>query len=246
MKRFTLTGAVLSAVLLIFAAGCAPKTENKVDEQQTVKLAPAQVVEKLFSSLQSSQPEALNDLFASELSGRFSRKFYSEFTSDKSLGLFKAMLLNSDGKTASVKVIYNYLKKAPKTGELGDKKIIDRRFMELVKEKGYWKIRRTGYELFDEEVEKNLFLKCLNTVMDITIAEEKIRQGRDTYSNSLATLLKVYPVNEKECKSILINNANDKSYLVTAVTRNYEPCTITGNTDVHSPERFEECGTTGR
>jgi hypothetical protein len=233
--------AALPVLIAFVFCGCA--TKPAADKPAGMeKLTPDKVVERLFSSFQFADLAGVNELFSSVLPEKTVKEYVADFTGAHNVSEFKAKTVSSDKNDAVVKVIYRYSKKDPKTGVVDySKPVVELKRMELVKEGDYWKIRRVGIGKYDDMVEKALFYECLNAVMDATIAEEKVRQGRPTYTDSVSMLQKVFPVKDSACSEFRIQDAGKKSYMIVAETRNYTPCEITGNTDAHSPRRFEEC-----
>lgn len=233
---------LLPVCLLISGCSKKPSPEEEVLVSEA-EAAPNKTLERLFTSLQFEDIEGAETNFSKQVPVELAKKFIGDFNKKRKLGEFKTLTSEKTKSTATVEFIYNYQEKDPKTGELDLKRIVERGEMFLVREGKEWKIRRTGNEDFDESVEKSLFYSCLSAVMDVTIAEEKLRlqPKRKSYSNNLAGLMKIYPINETACRSITIDEAGRRTYLVVAMTRNTKPCRIEANTDVHTPEKYEEC-----
>jgi hypothetical protein len=233
--------AILASCL--FLAGCSnpPKPEEVPTAGEET---PSKTVELLFSAFTFGDMTGTGKLFSKKIPSDMASKFTRDFFKKHAIDQFKPKVVSQDKKTAVVKVIYSYLPKDEK-GEPVDtaKKKVELKTMGLVKEGDSWKIRKTGFPDFDEKVEENIFYECMNIVMDVTIAEEKLRQlpDRDAYTNELALLNKILPINEAACKSISVTDADGQSYLVVATSRNTPPCNIEANTDMHKPEKFEDC-----
>ncbi len=241
-RKITRLFGIIVLPLLVFAAGCAKAPEKGVIPGAE-GLPPDKIVERLFAAFQFSEIEGAEKYFATEIPEDMASGFVKDFFSKHRVGEFRTKPLSVDKTNAVVKVSYIYTPKDPKTGEDAEnaKKAIDSKQMQMVKEGEYWKIRRTGFKDFDQRMEKHLFMNCLNSVMDATIAEEKLRQARPTYSNSVGALMKYYKFDDAACKDMRIEDANKKTYMIIANTRNTVPCEITGNTDRHFPQRYEDC-----
>jgi hypothetical protein len=240
-RRFMILLGLIMFPVCLMTAGCSNAPDpNAIPGGES--LQPKDIVDRLFAAFQFNDMTGAEKYFSSEMPGKVAKGFINDFSKTHAIAQFKTQIVSSNKTNAVVKVIYSYDRKDAKTGEItSPKKIVELKQMELVREDKYWKIRRTGFDKYDMKVEESLFYKCLNTVMDITIAEEKLHQRRPTYSNSMMALEKVYPIDESACADIRIEQQGKTAYWVIAHTRNYVPCEITGNTDKHSPAKFEEC-----
>ncbi|MFA6450744.1 MAG: hypothetical protein WCX65_14820 [bacterium] len=243
LRKFAqMLGMVMLPVCLIIAGCAAPPEKGAIPGAEN--LPPNEMVDRLFAAIQFNELESAENYFTSQAPENLAKKFIADFAKTRAIGQFKTKTISVVKNKAVVKALYNYDKKDPKTGEITTtKKIEELKQFEMVKEGKYWKIRRTGFPAFDMKVEESLFYDCLNTVMDITIAEEKLHQRRPTYTDSIAALNKVYKINDAACANIRIEQAGKTTYWVVARSRNLIPCEITANTDKHSPMSFDECPT---
>ncbi len=239
LKRFGMP--VLAVIAVLLMSGCS-KQPAETKNAALKKLPPDKVVESLFSGYQMADLTKAGELFSKSLPEKIVSQYLNDFSSKRTISEFKTKTISSDMNSAYVKVLYRYNKKDPKTGEIDyNKPVVETKQFELAKEDEYWKIRRFGEAKYDNEVEKIVFYDCLNAVMDATIAEEKYKQGNPTYTDRIAMLQELLPVNDSACEEMRIQDAGTKTYLIIAKTKNFVPCEITGNTDSHSPRRFEEC-----
>jgi len=248
MQTWLRTNLKYSLILLLaaFIAGCSGGGRDKQEEakMRLTGLAPDKLVTQLFSTFQFADYDEAYIYFSKDISEKVIDGFLSWLREDRSIGRFWTALVHQDADTATVMVKYNYNPKNLDTGFIVRENKVAETEIHLVKENGIWKVRSMGIEQFDKRAENDIFLGCLNAVMDATIAQEKIRMQRDSYTDNLASLLKTYSIDEMACEQITIEEAGEEDYLIGAVTRNMVPCIITANTDGYQPASYEECEST--
>lgn len=244
MKRIfsrSIAPALLAALALVFSAGCAkekPAAENANPEEELY--SPVKVAELYLASYQFGQVESVAGYFSKELPADIVNKYISDFSKKYEVGRYKTKQLSADDTTAAVKVVYTYNEKG-QIRPVGTKPKYFDVTLKLVRENKVWKLRNTGSPATDKKIEENIFLKCLNTIMDITVAQEKVRSVKDSYSSSLAELMRVVPFDEFACNELSVSDADENGFNVVATTKNLVPCEIKGNTDEHFPMEYDEC-----
>lgn len=239
MKKEFFKRLVLVAVIITTMAGCTQeKPQTSIPGAEIY--SPEKIASMYISSLQMNQFENISLYFSKMVDGSIIDKYAKSFCDSVQVGQFKTKNISGDDNNATVQVVYNYTEKSA-SSSADMKKKYKTVTMKLVKEDGIWKIRTTGIDDTDQAIEKEIFLECMNTVMDVTIAQEKIRSTKDVYSSSLSELLKVVAFKESQCSELSIDNADENSYLVKATTKNLKPCSITADTDSHHPEAYDEC-----
>lgn len=244
MSRYRYQAVMTVAVAVLIAlAGCAGKEEP---DPRAVPggedFSPERIVERVMTALQMGDTAGMPAYFARDVDPKLVNDFIKNVNSEISVDRYKALPESSSDNKADVKVYYQYQAKQDGVVPRGAKKQVAEKQFELVKEDDVWRVRRTGFEDFDRKVEERLFMQCLNSVMDATIAEEITRRLRGEYAGSIAALLKVMPELEEEaCDELNIEKAGESSYLITAKTLNYDPCMIAANTDSYAPRSYREC-----
>ena len=239
LKKYSRLAVVL---LLAAAAGCSGGggDEEPAAVDRMSGMSPDKVVQKLFSEFQFANYDEAGMYFSESLSDETVVGFLDWLQENRTVGRFWTAVTKEGTEEAVVMVKYNYNPKNNR-GLITSQKEVDEIEIHLARENDVWKIRTLGIEAFDEHAERDVFLNCLNAVMDATIAQEKIRKERDAYSDSRAALMTAHPIDEFACREITIREAGEEDFLISAVTENLEPCEIIANTDEFQPATYEEC-----
>ena len=231
----------LSAVLL---AGCSGKNNADMEIPEYLRQAPDKLVKQFMSDIQFQNIEKLDLYFSKEIPEKTRKSVGSIITGRKRIGRYETDLRtpvdgSREGQTVLVQLIYSFTD--PEAAYGASKKTVEKTAVKLKLENGLWKIRTLGMREIDELIENDVFLDCLDAVMDATIAQEKVRFNKTSYASSIADLMKVYNINEMACDELTIEDAGAESYLLVAKTRNTVSCLITADTDSHKPESYEDC-----
>ncbi|HOO55817.1 MAG TPA: hypothetical protein PLN69_03275 [bacterium] len=249
VRRYIRTAGLVIIGISVFFAGCSQKNDVK-PIPGGMDLPPEKIVERLFSAFAFNDTEGVEKYFATDVPEDVVTDFIGEFISSRKVGKFKALPINVADDKAEVTIHYNFNQIDSETGKFDKKKQVEKRDFSLVKQEGYWKIRTTGFESFDSEVESHLFKNCLSAALDVSLAQERYRQvvtqsstdgSIPAYTNMLAPLQEYADFNERACESISIEKADDSDYLIKAVTMNLTPCEIYVNREGYAPESYEEC-----
>lgn len=239
MKKILSGKLAIAAAIIITLAGCAaekPKTSIPGAELYS----PEKIASMYISSLQMNQLENISLYFSKAVDPEIANKSAKSVADSIQIGQFKSKQISGDDNSASVQVVYNYVEKSADLSASRKKKYSTVNMM-MLKEDGVWKIRTTGLADADNEIEQRIFLQCLNTVLDVTIAQEQLRGGRDEYTSRLTELQKKINFDESACGELSVAHADESSFQIVAKTKNLKPCDITANTDSHTPESYQEC-----
>lgn len=239
MKNNLIQKLVVAAAIVFAVAGCAP--EPPKTSIPGAELYSAEKIAGMYiSSIQLNQLDNIELYFSKAVDPKIVKQSAQALYDSTQIGQFKSKQISGDKENALVEIVYNYSGKNADSGPTKDKQYATLQ-MKMVKEDGSWKIRTTGIPETDQAIENQIFLQCLNTVLDATIAEERIRARTDVYSSRVTDLQRAVKFDDKNCSELTIGSADETSYQILAKTKNLKPCDITANTDIHTPETYQGC-----
>ncbi len=249
MKHLTkkVTSAITAAAAMLIIAGCSqappPISPYARDIPNGRAMSPERIADNLFAAIKYKDEEGVCRFFSSQVPDKVCEEVQA-IIEKKTIGWYHATPVEKRTDSATVKVSYEY--SAQKAGGGKGDFVMAKSSMtfSLIPEDGVWKIRTTGIREIDEAANQYLFTKCLNTVLDASIGQEKYRYHNEKYSETVGQLVDQYPPlkdSEKMCKSLRVEKAEIEQYEIIGIANTVPPCFITADQDGFTPQKYSAC-----
>ena len=246
LKRLLYAIFALCLSVALFG-GC---SGDKQSDDVLSNLEPKDVIERVFSSLQTNEIENIPVCFSSVIDKDLVTEYFQKKFDAVEIDRFVVPEQTTEKKGLTlVDVKYRYKsKKIDKYGvtHYGQKQVKDIT-VAMEKENDVWKIRAFEPEL-TELTEKEIFLRCKFVVEQAKLAEQYYHSSHKktfTYQeDELARSLKNFKTTGCEVfkiHDIKRGKDGDKDYRISATTYNMPQCDISATREKTFPEKYSRC-----